>query len=75
MTIHSTYSKMLASMGGNSSSKITETVDDSKTKSAETMDQAPGEFTEPQLKPSPEMGNLLTNILGSSASKKYSPMD
>ncbi|MCL9683301.1 hypothetical protein [Legionella maioricensis] len=63
MTIHST-SKMLASMVGKS-----------KPKSAETVDQELREFSEPQLKPSQEMEHLLANILGASATKKYSPMD
>lgn len=75
MTTHSTYSKMLASMGGSGSSKITEPVEKSKTNRAEPMDQAPREFSEPQLKPSPEMEHRLANILGASASKKHSPMD
>jgi hypothetical protein len=63
MTIHST-SKMLASMVGKCNPKSTEPVV-----------QEPREFSEPQLKPSPEMELLLTNILGSSASKTFSPMD
>jgi hypothetical protein len=44
-------------------------------KSTEPVVQEPREFSEPQLKPSPEMELLLTNILGSSASKTFSPMD
>jgi hypothetical protein len=64
MAIQST-SKMLASMVGNS-----------KSESPDTIDQEPGElFTPPQLKPTSDLEHILANILGPSASKKYTPMD
>ncbi|BCA94115.1 hypothetical protein TUM19329_04760 [Legionella antarctica] len=80
MTIHSSYSKMLPRMDGNSNSKMTDKVDtitpETETETeTETKEHLPREFTKPQLTPSMEMGNLLTKILGPSASKKHSPMD
>lgn len=62
-----TYSKILANMGANKKS--------TPMSSSEAMSQGDGEFTEPQLRPSSGMKNLLTEILGPSDAKKYSPMD
>jgi hypothetical protein len=64
MAIQST-AKILASIVGKS-----------QTQSPETNIQEPRElFSIPQLTPSPDMEHVLSNILGHSASKKYSPMD
>jgi len=48
-----------------------------QTKSSQTVDDAePSElFSTPQLKPSPDMENVLSNILGANSSKQYNPMD
>lgn len=63
MEINST-SKMLASMVGKN-----------KSKSIVSDNQTIEPFNPPQLKPSSDMENVLTQILGASPSKKHSPMD
>lgn len=65
MVVHST-SKMLAKMVGKSKSKVTNSA----------VHEASESFTVPQLRPgSPDMEQVLANILGPTASKKHSPMD
>ncbi len=63
MVINST-AKMLASMVGKKSNAI------------EISEMTPNDpLTQPQLTPSPDMENALTQILGASYSKKHNPMD
>ena len=64
MTSQST-AKMLARMAGKSSSSTL----------IEESEELESLISAPQLHPSAEMEHILSNILGASASKKYSPLD